>query len=114
MESQQEQSIWRSVPQFGAWDGKSIGSSTNYSVIFNQARATRQQHKRDHRLSLGNEEDLIARYNHHHHHHHHHQDHRHHRHHHRRQHQHHHHQEEDDPVVRKKKMLSYFNCCKGA
>ncbi|KAK4790977.1 hypothetical protein SAY86_031390 [Trapa natans] len=32
------------VPQFGGWDHKSP-ESTNYSVVFSQARANRKHHK---------------------------------------------------------------------
>ncbi|CAA0826206.1 RPM1-interacting protein 4 (RIN4) family protein [Striga hermonthica] len=41
-----------SVPQFGAWDGK---SETNYSVVFSQARANRRLA----RHSLGHERELL-------------------------------------------------------
>ncbi|GER41913.1 RPM1-interacting protein 4 (RIN4) family protein [Striga asiatica] len=47
-----------SVPQFGAWDGK---SETNYSVVFSQARANRRMHKNElmARHSLGHERELL-------------------------------------------------------
>ncbi|TYJ18385.1 hypothetical protein E1A91_A09G119800v1, partial [Gossypium mustelinum] len=77
---------WTPVPQFGAWDQKNAGA-TDYSMIFNQARANRKQHKSDVRRSLGNDRDLVVssfpkR-------------------------------PPDDhyPVSKKKKILTYINCC---
>lgn len=51
---------WMSVPQFGGWDQEAPGS-TDYSVVFAQARANRKQHKSNlNRASLGCEKELIA------------------------------------------------------
>lgn len=53
----------KAVPQFGAWEQKG-GESSNYSVVFSQARAHRKQAKTVIRpLSLGNETDLVAQQN---------------------------------------------------
>ncbi|KAK4773563.1 hypothetical protein SAY87_028582 [Trapa incisa] len=76
---------WRSVPQFGGWDQEAPGS-TDYSVLFAQARANRKQHKRNfNRASLGCEKELMATsaYRH----------------------------QKEEPIVGKNKVLSYFNCC---
>ncbi|KAK4791319.1 hypothetical protein SAY86_031732 [Trapa natans] len=77
----------RSVPQFEGRDQVATGS-TNYSVIFAQARANRKQHKSNlNRVSLGCEKEPIATYAHGH--------------------------KKEDPIVRMNKILSYLNCCMG-
>lgn len=56
-----------SVPQFGAWDQKTMGA-TNYSMVFTQARANKKQQKTDltevKRSSVGTEEELVKAINH--------------------------------------------------
>lgn len=50
---------WMSVPQFGGWDQKM--SRTDYSMVFQRARANRKQNKIQIKAaSLGNEQELIA------------------------------------------------------
>ncbi|MED6223313.1 hypothetical protein PIB30_072746 [Stylosanthes scabra] len=48
-----------SVPKFGAWEKKSGGAPTDYSMVFGQAREKRKNQKTDltdvRRLSLGND-----------------------------------------------------------
>ncbi|OAY57935.1 hypothetical protein MANES_02G136400v8 [Manihot esculenta] len=76
----QEKNGWTSVPQFGGWDSKTP-VNTDYSVVFQQARANRKQQKRDIKHpSLGNEREFA-------------------------------HTQQDDSVMRKKKILTYINCC---
>ncbi|XP_031268346.1 uncharacterized protein LOC116126811 [Pistacia vera] len=65
------------VPQFGGWDHK----QTDYSMVFQRARANRKQQKADIRRSFGNEQEILAA------------------------------QQQEDPVIRKKKILTYINCC---
>lgn len=47
---------WGTIPQFGGWDYK----QTDYSMVFQRARANRKQQKADVRSSFGNEEEIIA------------------------------------------------------
>ncbi|MCL7021831.1 hypothetical protein MKW94_009952 [Papaver nudicaule] len=84
-------------PDLGGWEQKVGGGfNTDYSMVFNRARANRKQVKKD-RInnpnSIGNEAEINPVHQHHHHHH--------------QQHNHAH----DDSVIRKKRILSYFNCC---
>ncbi|KAJ0084753.1 hypothetical protein Patl1_29363 [Pistacia atlantica] len=44
------------VPQFGGWDHK----QTDYSMVFQRARANRKQQKADIRRSFGNEQEILA------------------------------------------------------
>ncbi|CAA7398329.1 unnamed protein product [Spirodela intermedia] len=70
---------WMSVPQFGGWDQKM--SKTDYSMVFQRARANRKQNKIHIKAaSLGNEQELIAR-------------------------------AQDELPSRRKKILGYLNCC---
>ncbi|KAH6834282.1 hypothetical protein C2S53_004645 [Perilla frutescens var. hirtella] len=53
--------VTSSVPQFGAWDGK---SETNYSVVFQEARANKKKNK--HVIShhnLGDDRELLPKRN---------------------------------------------------
>lgn len=59
------QQIRQSVPQFGGWDGKS--TTTNYSVVFSQAREHRKKNKNE-PMSLGNEREFLAKHHQFHHH----------------------------------------------
>lgn len=56
----QKKPVKMSVPQFGGWEHKSPGVPTDYSMVFNQARANKKNQKTNltevkQRLSLGNE-----------------------------------------------------------
>ncbi|KAI3994000.1 hypothetical protein MKX01_003013 [Papaver californicum] len=82
------------VPKFGGWEQKVGGGfNTDYSMVFNRARANRKQVKKD-RInnpnSIGNEAEINPVNQH-------------------RQHSHNH--AHDDSVIRKKRILSYFSCC---
>ncbi|RZC77670.1 hypothetical protein C5167_001885 [Papaver somniferum] len=79
------------VPKFGGWEEKVGGGfNTDYSMVFNRARANRKQVKKD-RIdnpnSIGNEAEINPVN--------------------QQQHNHAH----DDSVTRKKRILSYFSCC---
>ncbi|KAI3924233.1 hypothetical protein MKW98_032434 [Papaver atlanticum] len=81
------------VPKFGGWEQKVGGGfNTDYSMVFNRARANRKQVKKD-RIenpnSIGNEAEINPV----------------------NQQQHHHNHAHDDSVIRKKRILSYFSCC---
>uniref|UniRef100_A0A1D1YLP1 1,4-alpha-glucan-branching enzyme n=1 Tax=Anthurium amnicola TaxID=1678845 RepID=A0A1D1YLP1_9ARAE len=82
MELEKQKKGWMSVPQFGGWDQKS--QKTDYSMVFQRARANRKHNKAHFKASsLGNEEEFIA------------------------------HAQEESPS-RRKKMLSYLSCCSAA
>ncbi|XP_019418387.1 PREDICTED: uncharacterized protein LOC109329167 [Lupinus angustifolius] len=85
-----------SVPQFGGWEQKPPGVPTDYSMVFNQARANKKNQKTDldevKRLNLGKERVPINANN-------------------RQSHGHGHHAKEDPPVLRRKKSMTYINCC---
>ncbi|OIV95539.1 hypothetical protein TanjilG_10927 [Lupinus angustifolius] len=73
-----------SVPQFGGWEQKPPGVPTDYSMVFNQARANKKNQKTDldevKRLNLGKERVPINANN-------------------RQSHGHGHHAKEDPPVL---------------
>lgn len=53
-----------SVPQFGGWEHKAQGVPTDYSMVFNQARANKKNQKTDlaevKRLSTGNDQKVAT------------------------------------------------------
>ncbi|XP_027345125.1 uncharacterized protein LOC113857433 [Abrus precatorius] len=103
----QKKPVKMSVPQFGGWEHKSPGVPSDYSMVFNQARANKKNQKNDlsevKRLSLGNERGTTNPKHRHGHGHGHGQGHG---------HGHGHgHEHEEPPVMRRKKGLNYMNCC---
>ncbi|CAK8565329.1 unnamed protein product [Lathyrus sativus] len=113
MERWEKKPVKMSVPQFGGWENKPKGVPTDYSMVFNQARENKKNHKTDlteiRRLSLGNDRNAgnnATNYRH--------------RPGHGRGHNHdfgpqqthhHHHVHPDPPVMERRNILSYMNCC---
>lgn len=69
----QKKPVKMSVPQFGGWENKPKGVPTDYSMVFNQARENKKNHKTDltevRRLSVGNDRNAAnnaTNYRHHH------------------------------------------------
>jgi hypothetical protein len=60
----QKRSYKTSVPQFGGWENKPKGVPTDYSMVFNQARENKKNHKTDvlevRRLSVGNDQRVAS------------------------------------------------------
>ncbi|CAI8596392.1 unnamed protein product [Vicia faba] len=118
MERWEKKPVKMSVPQFGGWENKPKGVPTDYSMVFNQARENKKNHKIDltevRRLSGGNDRNAVnnaTNYRHRHGHgggrghghdfgpeqtHHHH---------------HHHHATPDPPVMERRNIWSYMSCC---
>ncbi|KAL5077776.1 hypothetical protein RYX36_016760 [Vicia faba] len=47
MERWEKKPVKMSVPQFGGWENKPKGVPTDYSMVFNQARENKKNHKID-------------------------------------------------------------------
>ncbi|WJX38001.1 hypothetical protein P8452_25707 [Trifolium repens] len=64
MERREKRSYKTSVPQFEGWENKPKGVPTDYSMVFNQARENKKNHKTDvlevRRLSVGNDQRVAS------------------------------------------------------
>ncbi|XP_078445362.1 RPM1-interacting protein 4 (RIN4) family protein [Wolffia australiana] len=79
MEHWKEKNGWMAVPQFGGWDQKM--NKTDYSMVFQRARANRKQNKSHIKSSsFGNEQEFIAHVH-------------------------------EEPLSRRKKLLRFLSCC---